>query len=424
MIHDRRTPPPRRTLADIFNEDDDLGLLDVTPASRTTAGSEDQRLVATLQAITGHVERHGEAPSQDDDELAVASLGRSLAAFRRSAATCAMLAPHDHLGLLQQAKPSAADASNNAAPQDTPAPQADPDAAATLDDILASDDLGLLDDDESAASIFDLTHVPAAGERDMPDDIAQRTRCDDFFRFEGLFEQVRDEIRIGEAEVLRFQKESQIDKGDLFVVNGMLCLVDSVGEDEGDKGRYNPRLRVVFDNGTESNLLLRSLARALYKDDVGRRILRRDSTFDAMQGISHHDKRTGVIYILRSQSTDPALQGIRHLHKIGYTEKSLNARLAGAEKQQTYLEAPVKVAASFDCYNLDPRRFEHLVHAMLHHQRVNVALRDHRGNTYRPQEWFDVELDTARDVVKRIVDGTITQYRLDNTTGRLVGKTQ
>lgn len=424
MIHDRRTPPPRRTLADIFSEDDDLGLLDVTPASRTTAGSEDQRLVATLQAITGHVERHGEAPSQDDDELAVASLGRSLAAFRRSAATCAMLTPHDHLGLLQQAEPSAADALNNAAPQDTPAPQADPDAAATLDDILASDDLGLLDNDESAASIFDLTHVPAAGERDTPDDIAQRTRCDDFFRFEGLLEQVRDEIRTGEAEVLRFQKESQIDKGDLFVVNGMLCLVDKVGADEGEGGRYNPRLRVVFDNGTESNLLLRSLARALYKDDVGRRILRRDSTFDAMQGISHHDKRTGVIYILRSQSTDPALQGIRHLHKIGYTEKSLDARLAGAEKQQTYLEAPVKVVASFDCYNLDPRRFEHLVHAMLHHQRVNVALRDHRGNTYRPQEWFDVELDTARDVVKRIVDGTITQYRLDNTTGRLVGKTQ
>lgn len=407
MIEYHRQHPPKRTLDDILSEADDHGLLDVTPLSRAAAGSEDQRLITTLQAIASHVERQGEEPSQDDDDLAVASLGRSLAAFRRSAETCALLAKHDRLGLLQQ--------------QDAPPPPG-PEAVTSLEDIWASDDLGLLGDDDDTASIFDLTHVPSTSEREMPDDIAQRTHCDDFYRFEGLFEQVRDEIRTGDAEVLRFQKESQIDRGDLFVVNGMLCLVDDVGEDESDKGRYNPRLRVVFDNGTESNLLLRSLARALYKDDVGRRILRRDATFDAMQGISHHDKRTGVIYILRSLSDAPALSGIRHLHKIGYTEKSLDARLAGAEKQQTYLEAPVKVVASFDCYNLDPRRFERLVHAMLYQQRVNVTLRDRRGNTYRPQEWFDVELDTARDMVKRIVDGTITQYRLDNTTGRLVGK--
>ncbi|MFC3282116.1 GIY-YIG nuclease family protein [Litchfieldella rifensis] len=104
-------------------------------------------------------------------------------------------------------------------------------------------------------------------------------------------------------------------------------------------------------------------------------------------------------------------------HKIGCTEKALESRLAGTERQQTYLEALVQLVASFDCYNLDPRWFECLVHAKLNLQRVNVLLHSLDGSTYRPREWFDVEFETAREVVKRIVDGMIAQYRMDNTTG-------
>ncbi|MGO2133641.1 MAG: GIY-YIG nuclease family protein [Halomonas sp.] len=439
MIEYHRKRPHKRTLEDIFSEDDDLGLLNVKPSSRAVAGSQEQRLLTSFHAIEDYVTQHGTEPSIDDADLAVASLARSLAAFRRRPEDKAILAKHDSLGLLEDTLPVDSDTDTATAATDadhvsdsstaasaelaTSAPAIDPEAVTSLEDIWASDDMGLLTNDDESASIFDITNVPEISNRDMPDDIAQRTHCDDFFRFESLFDEVRQEVRSGEAEAVPFQMESQIAEGDIFILNGMLCIADQVGEESvGAGAKFNPRLRVVYDNGTESNLLLRSLARALYKDDMGRRILRRDSTFDAMQGLTHHDKRTGVIYILRSLSDAPALRGIRHLHKIGYTEKSLSSRLAGAEKQQTYLEAPVRVAASFDCYNLDPRRFERLVHAMLHHQRVNVVLRDNSGNTYRPKEWFDVELDTAREVVKRIVDGTIVQYRMDNTVGRLVRK--
>ena len=37
-------------------------------------------------------------------------------------------------------------------------------------------------------------------------------------------------------------------------------------------GKNDARLRVIYANGTESNLLRRSLERALYKDDTGRRL--------------------------------------------------------------------------------------------------------------------------------------------------------
>lgn len=444
MIRTRREPPKRRTLDDIFAEPDELGLLNVAPP-RSSAPSADQRLVATLQGIQAFVSQHGREPQKDAKDLNEATLAVQLAALRSDPAKVEGLAAWDALGLLGvstgdseglggsddsqavtaggvgQGDTSAASEASSSSPEKA---TVSPDSVTSLDDIWDSDTLGLLSGgDESVESIFDLTHVPESSERDMPDEIAQRTHCDDFYRFEGLFDVVREELREGDAEAVPFQMESQIDEGDMFVLNGMLCIADQVGEESVGAGRkFNPRLRVVFDNGTESNLLLRSLARALYKDETGRRILRRDSTFDSMQGITHHDKRTGLIYILRSQSQDPALRGIRNLYKIGYTEKSVEQRIAGAERQQTYLEAPVQVVTTFECYNLDPRRFERLVHAMLHLQRVNVQLHSQDGSTYRPREWFDVELDTAREIVRRIVDGTIAQYRMDNTTGRLVRK--
>ncbi|WP_301583715.1 GIY-YIG nuclease family protein [Halomonas alkaliantarctica] len=438
MIRTRREPLKRRTLDDIFSDSDELGLLDVSAIS-SSVPSADQRLVATLKAVESFVTQNEREPDQAADDLSEATLAVHLAALRRDPDHVRALAEVDSLGLLGGATADKgevaqldAEASryveNEAVEAEvvnhaTAGESLSPESVTSLDDIWNSDALGLLSSgDEGVESIFDITHIPDRSERDSPDEIAQRTHCSDFYRFSGLFDQVRDELTEGGAEAIRFQRESQIEKGDFFVVNGMMCLVDEVGVNEGENGRYNPRLRVIFDNGTESNLLLRSLARALYKDATGRRILRPDSTFDSMQGITHHDKRTGVIYILRSLSKDPALAGIRNLHKIGYSEKALEKRLAGAERQQTYLEAPVQIVASFECYNLDPRRFERLVHAMLHQQRVNVLLHSRDGSTYRPREWFDVELDAAREIVTRIVDGTIVKYRVDNTTGRLVGK--
>ncbi|MGV2929945.1 GIY-YIG nuclease family protein [Vreelandella venusta] len=440
MIRTRREPLKRRTLDDIFSDSDELGLLDVSAIS-SSVPSADQRLVATLKAVESFVTQNEREPDQAADDLSEATLAVHLAALRRDPDYVRALAAVDSLGLLDSSKKDMrattqrdaeasqyeegglVEAEAEAIKPATTDESLSPESVTSLDDIWNSDALGLLSSgDEGVESIFEMTHIPERSERDSPDEIAQRTHCSDFYRFSGLFDQVRDELTEGDAEAIRFQRESQIEKGDFFVVNGMMCLVDEVGANEGENGRYNPRLRVIFDNGTESNLLLRSLARALYKDATGRRILRPDSTFDSMQGITHHDKRTGVIYILRSLSKDPALAGIRNLHKIGYSEKALEKRLAGAERQQTYLEAPVQIVASFECYNLDPRRFERLVHAMLHQQRVNVLLHSRDGSTYRPREWFDVELDAAREIVTRIVNGTITYFRIDNTTGRLVAK--
>jgi len=39
------------------------------------------------------------------------------------------------------------------------------------------------------------------------------------------------------------------------------------------------------------------------------------------------------------------------------------------------------------------------------------------GKDYYPKGWFSIPLGGAREVVKRIIDGSTVHYRMDNTTG-------
>lgn len=369
-----------------------------------------------FRPIEAFVSKHDRLPSQygGDEER---RLARRLEAILADPNRLAVLRDYDELGILASCE--SGDDKAVTEDQTEQSPGSAHEQVRSLDDILSLDDELLGGSD---AGIFDAEHVDFT-DRETPDEIAQRTRCEDFWRFEPLFDDVRRQLREGLAEKVRFQYESQIDEGDFFILDGVMCLVDEVGEDTREGGRSNPRLRVIFDNGTESNLLHRSLSRALYKDKLGRRILLdRDTVFDRSQGVSHRAKRSGWIYILRSKSNDPALAGRGDILKIGYTEGTVEQRIRGAEDDSTYLEAPVEVAATFECFDLDPRRFESLIHGFLAERRLNVTVTGKDGRRYQPQEWFDVPLATAKAVVERIVDGSITDYRLNPVTGALVAK--
>ena len=93
--------------------------------------------------------------------------------------------------------------------------------------------------------------------------------------------------------------------------------------------------------------------------------------------------------------------------------------MKNATMDPTYLEAPVRILASLDCYNLNPQKVEHLIHAFLAKQRINMTLISSKGLPYKPTEWFAVDRDTAIAVAEHIVKGDIMNYRMDNTTGRI-----
>lgn len=422
IYHDRQRPLHRRSLDDIFDGPDDFGMLDVEAKRASGAPLE----VSRFEEINDFVDQQGRAPASTG-EFNEKLLARRLKGYLTNQDLHAALKPYDRHDLLPQPTTTVDTQNVDAKPVEIQPQEPEPKAVAddapenvtSLDDIFASkafSDIELGDTD-----LFEPVHVAFTSDREAPDEVAQRRACEDFYAFESLFKDLHKGLESGDVKAVRFQQASQVQPGDAFILEGVLCLVDEVGDHRVDgEGRYDPRLRVIFENGTESNHLLRSLAKRLYQDETGRRVIRdADSVVDAFNNVSHKDKRAGQIYFVTTRSDNPDLKAIPNLVKIGYTELTVEERTKNAERDTAFLEAPVKILASMECYNLNPNKFETLIHGFLHAQRLKMTLIGKDGKAYHPKEWFSVPLDTAREVVKRIINGSIVQYRMDNTTGRL-----
>ena len=410
-----KKPRDLKSLDDIFDAEDEFGLLNVKP--RAAAPGKGDLMAARFEEVNQFIDQHGRLPIEHGEAMAERQLGKRLKAILANG-DHASLAAFDRHGLLTGFALDQA-----VMPEEPPAPPAMAvEDVMSIDDILGGDDLGLLDLGDT--SILDIKHVPV--ERETPDEVAQRTQCEDFWRFKPIFKILYAYLKRGNPESGRFAENCQITAGDAFILNGVMCFVDEVGEEHGRGEHKDARLRLIFENGTESNMLRRSLGRALYMDETGKRILidRDDALAEAFQDIrlTHRDRRTGLIYIVKTLSQNPALKQFPHLYKIGYTEQTLDERIRNAERDIAFLEGPVQKVTEFECFNMNPQRFESLVHAFLAVQRLNVDLIGKDGKHYRPREWFAVSLEVARGVINRIIDGSITQYRMDNTTGKIVKK--
>lgn len=302
-------------------------------------------------------------------------------------------------------------------------------AITNLADILKTDKHGLLAGLDSP--ILTLKHVAAPNlpSTNKPEEIGSRKPCSDFALYEKTFQDIQNQITAKQATISRFSSEVQVSVGHFYILNGLLCYVAEILDERKDEvaknvySRDNPRLRVIFSNGTEVNILKRSLARELYEDSLGRIVIPSGDTIDIL--MPEEEKKgleTGCVYILSSGTKAPALSEMKRrgmLHKIGFSTQDVVQRIRNAEKDPTYLEAPVKIEANIRCYNLDPRKMEALIHAFLINQRINMTLYTKAGKPYTPREWYNVDLETALAVAKHIADGTIMQYRMDNTTNKI-----
>ena len=389
---------------------DRFGLLsDVKPTAK--ASKPRDVVEQNFMEVVKFYETEGHVPQLDVADMRERRLATRLKAYRSRPDLRARVKPLDAHGLLE--------AGTQKEQADTNRSQ----SFSSFEDIFKKDNSGLLQGIDP--SIFKLEHVTDAEPdmRNLPDEIASRKKCEDFFRFEKLFSDTQHDILNNKAMVVRFKNETQLEVGDIFVLGGLLCLVDCVLEDSKESARRdNPRYRVIFENGIETNILKLSFARALYKDPHGRRILPELNLEEKFAGITHRDKATGCIYILASETKAPELAELKRrgtLVKIGYSSQSVAERVKYAAEDPTYLEAPVRILATLDCYNLNPQKVEHLIHAFLAKQRINMTLISSKGRPYRPTEWFAVDRDTAIAVAEHIVAGDIMNYRMDNTTGKI-----
>jgi T5orf172 domain len=295
-----------------------------------------------------------------------------------------------------------------------------------LDEDALLAELGIGDEPADQNDITVLRNVRSSAAKRVAENIADRTPCTDFDKFQPLFEQVERELKPGIRKALRFGQDASIAIGDFFILGGQLAYVAEMGEQYRTPNKEtNARLRVIYANGTESDLLLRSLQRALYKDDTGRRLT--DPDMGPLFGdISEpEDIETGTIYVLRSLSKHPFVAEHRELiHKIGVTGGEVQTRIAGAQKDATYLLADVEVVATYKLHNLNRIRLENIFHRLFGAAQLDLTIEDRFGHPVKPREWFLVPLHVIDEAVRYIRDGSITDAVYDPKTAKLVGVTR
>ena len=395
-------------MADDINDDDIelLGELGVETAPVATGGrtAKEQRIIAGFEEIGRFVAEHGRPPQHGEgSDIFERLYAVRLERIRESAECRAVLAgldPHGLLGL------------------DT-GPHVAHVEEAPGDEALLSE-LGVAG--EHAADVTQLVHVRPREEIKAAEEIAQRTPCRDFAVFRPLFEKIQRELTAGERRTLPYKDNAETKKGDLFILDGQKVVVAEMGESfVSDYGRPDRRLRVVYDNGTESDLLLRSLQRALNKDKASRRITEPELGPLFSDHAAEDDIATGYVYVLRSKSDHPFVAQHRDvLHKIGITGGDVEARIANAKKDPTYLLAEVEIVATYKLANIDGGKLEALLHKFLGAARLDLELKDRFGFDVTPREWFLVPLPVIDEAIQLLINGTIGDFRYDPAAAGIV----
>ena len=379
---------------------DALGV-DAAPKKVRARTAREERIIAGFEDIVRFIDKHGRAPQHGDERDIFERLyAVRLDRLRDQAACRELLADMDTHGLL-------------APPVDDAAP------LNTLDDAALLAQLGV--EAPPADDITTLRHVASREEKRAAEDIANRECCEDFDRFRPLFDAVERELADGVREARRFGRDASIATGDFFILGGQTAYVAETGEPiRAPNGESDARLRVIYSNGTESNLLRRSLQRALYKDEAGRRLTEPSAGPLFGTTADEGDLESGTIYVLRSHSDHPAIAAHRELiHKVGVTGGSVEQRVAGAENDATYLLAGVEVVGSYKLYNINRTKLERLLHRVLAPAQLDLEIADRFGRPVRPREWFLVPLYIIDEIVSRVQDGSVERALYDPSSGQL-----
>lgn len=376
-------------------------LADFAPAKKkhSTYTPREERIIAGFEDIERFFEEHGRLPEHGEGKDIFERLYAVRLDRLRALVECrTLLASFDKHGLLDRVEVAPAEDELDA-------------------DALVAELAGLGEGDD----ITQLRHVRSAEDKRAAEEIARRERCADFAKFEPLFKQVKEELANGTRVTRPFELKAEIRPGAFFIVGGLITYVAEIGEIfTNPQGRTDARLRVIFDNGTESGMLMRSLQRQLNEDEAGRRIS--DPAPGPLFADRANDGETesGTIYVLRSKSDHPVVAEHRQvMHKIGVTSGTVEARIAGAEKSSTYLLAGVEVIATYKVYGVNCQKLESLIHKVFAAAQINLSIPDRFGHLVKPREWFLVPLSVIDEAVQRIRDKSILSYRYDPTAGRL-----
>jgi T5orf172 domain len=370
-------------LADIFN-DDELSILTADPIKESTVKSDNQRLVDSFVEINSFYNLNNRSPSSESTDIHEHKLYYRLQKIVSDQDKINTLKEFDTFNLLP-----------------VKIVQSDTNYSSLLD--ISKDDLG----------IFKLQNIYKT--RIETDFIAVRKPCKDFSNFEIEFKKCHQKLQSGEFKFEKFSEKHIEEAGGFFVVGGIIAYLEkTIGVKKDLNSKADGRTRIIFENGTESSMKLRSFGKALFTN--GKSIVKNDQ--ETILG----NVLRGYIYILKSLSTDPQISSIQNLFKIGYSTTSVQERIKNAPKDYTYLNADVHIVSTGEVYDINPQKFEHMLHRIFSEVRLNIAIDDGKGNKVLPQEWFIVPLNIIEQVIELIPSGNIINYRYDHNLEELILK--
>jgi hypothetical protein len=393
------------TIDDIFN-DDDFGLLD-SKIKTSSVKTDEERLIDSFEEINVFIDKNDREPNKSC--MSEYGLMAKLKNFRGNEDQKKILKPfdrHNLLGHVEMEKQS-------------------------IDDILNDDDLGLLEPDKDL-DIFKFKHTPKPEDRAEADFVAQRKpmKEKDFEKYEKMFLQVHKEIKEGKRKIKPFTNiEKNLHVGDFYLMNGIMLYLESANlkkeeweQKSGNRVRVEGRTRTVFENGTYSNMLYRSLGKQIQKD--GKLIT---NTYEKIEHdlfvnsglVKEEDIQSGWIYVLKTKSTKKELTGIKDLYKIGFASDSVDDRIKNAKNEATYLFADVKKVATYKVYNRNADKLENLLHRFFAKACLDIDLFSEKGQRLSPREWFVVPFEIIEETIQLILNENIVNYEYDTETKRI-----
>ena len=422
---------PYQSLADILANDNN-GLLANIIARPTL--SIDDNLVSQFQEINEFVKQHGHSPSEQNPKsngFEEKKLARRLASLKQDTEKVDILKPYDNFGLLTELKPNP-----NAEPLKQTQVKQTP---TSINDILRMDSQGLLAQLGGIDSSL-LVHTDNRSilDRASPDQfsdelVAKRRVCDEFEKFAPIFTLIHEAMRTKQYHKTAFSSVKDIREGSVFVLNGLICYVASIYQAETRKNERNQqRLRLIFANGTESNMLIRSLASAQYRHDANSYQLvitapewQNLDLLSSFADTPTHDianlknqngkNLTGIIYVAKLKQPRVEVAKYRNLHKIGFSKNRGELRVKSSQMDATFLFTEVEIIAEWALYDSNPQQVEYRLHKFFHEQRLNMTLKV--GNQeYKPNEWFDVDLVNIEKALQLIFQGKINEYQFDSAS--------
>ncbi|WP_172201547.1 GIY-YIG nuclease family protein [Campylobacter sp. RM16188] len=270
------------------------------------------------------------------------------------------------------------------------------DKFSTLDEALSGLN-EILSNNELEKSLFDTSGLLKPKQRRIqPDDYAQRTKLENFDRYEQFFKQIHSKISSGEMKLEAIGNSQDIKNGDIFVLKGIMLYIEKKTEEfKTHGGVKNAKMFVVYENGTFANLRQNSLAAGFRRSDSYRVVENKDQSKDI---------QTGFVYVLRSLSTNKQICKLKNLYKIGSTtKKNIRERIANAQNEPTYLYSPVEIVVQYEVINFSPVELEKKLHHIFSNRQLQTEITLPNGNVVKPKEWFIVELDEIENEINKLI---------------------